>query len=97
MKKRWIASILTVAMMLSVISPLSAYADDGDDVLFEDGYAQSSDYDESVDEAYNLEEASRYDTEEPGDGIAMLAATHTIDELRQMFHIIHVDWNTGET
>lgn len=85
MKKRWIASILTVAMMLSVISPLSAYADDGDDVLFEDGYAQSSDYDESVDEAYNLEEASRYDTEEPGDGIAMLAATHTMDELRQMF------------
>lgn len=85
MKKRWIASILTAAMMLSVISPLSAYADDGDDVLFEDGYAQSSDYDESVDEAYNLEEASRYDTEEPGDGIAMLAATHTMDELRQMF------------
>ena len=85
MRKRWIASILTVAMMLSVISPLSAYADDGDDVLFEDGYAQSSDYDESVDEAYNLEEASRYDTEEPGDGIAMLAATHTMDELRQMF------------
>lgn len=85
MRKRWIASILTAAMMLSVISPLSAYADDGDDVLFEDGYAQSSDYDESVDEAYNLEEASRYDTEEPGDGIAMLAATHTMDELRQMF------------
>lgn len=85
MKKRWIASILTVAMMLSVISPLSAYADDGDDVLFEDGYAQSSDYDESVDEAYNLEEAARYDTEEPGDGIAMLAATHTMDQLRQMF------------
>lgn len=85
MRKRWIASILTVAMMLSVISPLSAYADDGDDVLFEDGYAQSSDYDESVDEAYNLEEASRYDTEEPGDGIAMLAATHTMDQLRQMF------------
>lgn len=85
MRKRWIASILTAAMMLSVISPLSAYADDGDEVLFEDGYAQSSDYDESVDEAYNLEEASRYDTEEPGDGIAMLAATHTMDELRQMF------------
>ena len=21
----------------------------------------------------------------------------TPDELRQMFHIIHVDWNTGET
>ena len=85
MRKRWIASILTAAMMLSVISPLSAYADDGDDVLFEDGYAQSSDYNESVDEAYNLEEASRYDTEEPGDGIAMLAATHTMDQLRQMF------------
>lgn len=85
MRKRWIASILTVAMMLSVISPLSAYADDGDEVLFEDGYDQSSDYDESADEAYNLEEASRYDNEEPGDGIAMLAATHTMDELRQMF------------
>lgn len=85
MKKRWIASILTVAMMLSVISPLSAYADDGDDVLFEDdcGYADSCD--DGADE-----EGIHYYTEEAlsgsGDDIALASArTYTLDELRQKY------------
>ena len=30
-------------------------------------------------------------------GTAAQAQELTPDELRQMFHIIHVDWNTGET
>lgn len=85
MKKRWIASILTAAMMLSVISPLSAYADDGDDVLFEDdcGYADSCD--DGADE-----EGIHYYTEEAlsgsGDDIALASArTYTLDELRQKY------------
>lgn len=85
MKKRWIASILTVAMMLSVISPLSAYADDGDDVLFEDdcGYADSCD--DGADE-----EGIHYYTEEAlsgsGDDIVLASArTYTLDELRQKY------------
>lgn len=85
MKKRWIASILTVAMMLSVISPLSAYADDGDDVLFEDdcGYADSCD--DGADE-----EGIHYYTEEAlsgsGDDIALASArTYTLDDLRQKY------------
>lgn len=85
MRKRWIASILTVAMMLSVISPLSAYADDGDDVLFEDdcGYADSCD--DGADE-----EGIHYYTEEAlsgsGDDIALASArTYTLDELRQKY------------
>lgn len=85
MRKRWIASILTAAMMLSVISPLSAYADDGDDVLFEDdcGYADSCD--DGADE-----EGIHYYTEEAlsgsGDDIALASArTYTLDELRQKY------------
>lgn len=85
MKKRWIASILTAAMMLSVISPLSAYADDGDEVLFEDdcGYADSCD--DGADE-----EGIHYYTEEAlsgsGDDIALASArTYTLDELRQKY------------
>lgn len=85
MKKRWIASILTAAMMLSVISPLSAYADDGDDVLFEDdcGYADSCD--DGADE-----EGIHYYTEEAlsgsGDDIALASArTYTLDDLRQKY------------
>lgn len=85
MRKRWIASILTVAMMLSVISPLSAYADDGDDVLFEDdcGYADSCD--DGADE-----EGIHYYTEEAlsgsGDDIALASArTYTLDDLRQKY------------
>ena len=30
-------------------------------------------------------------------GLSAQAQELTPDELRQMFHIIHVDWNTGET
>ena len=30
-------------------------------------------------------------------GTANQAKNLTQDELRQMFHIIHVDWNSGET
>lgn len=85
MRKRWIASILTVAMMLSVISPLSAYADDGDDVLFEDdcGYADSCD--DGADE-----EGIHYYTEEAlsgsSDDIALASArTYTLDDLRQKY------------
>lgn len=85
MKKRWIASILTAAMMLSVISPLSAYADDGDDVLFEDdcGYADSCD--DGADE-----EGIHYYTEEAlsgsSDDIALASArTYTLDDLRQKY------------
>lgn len=77
-KRRLIASILTVAMMISVAAPLSAYADDGEELFDDHGY-------DVVDESYNLEEADLYDIEEPGDGIALQSATHTMDELRQMF------------
>lgn len=85
MKKRWIASILTVAMMLSVISPLSAYADDGDDVLFEDDCGYEDPYDDDADE-----EGIHYYTEEAlsgsGDDIALASArTYTLDELRQKY------------
>ena len=85
MRKRWIASILTVAMMLSVISPLSAYADDGDDVLFEDDCGYEDPYDDGADE-----EGIHYYTEEAlsgsGDDIALASArTYTLDELRQKY------------
>ncbi len=78
-KRRLVASILTVAMMISALSPLSASAAGGEE-LFDDDYG----YDE-MDESYNLEEADLYDIEEPGDGIALMSATHIMDELRQMF------------
>lgn len=85
MRKRWIASILTVAMMLSVISPLSAYADDGDDVLFEDDCGYEDPYDDGADE-----EGIHYYTEEAlsgsDDDIALASArTYTLDELRQKY------------
>lgn len=85
MRKRWIASILTVAMMLSVISPLSAYADDGDDVLVEDDCGYADPYDDGADE-----EGIHYYTEEAlsgsGDDIALASArTYTLDELRQKY------------
>lgn len=86
MRKRWIASILTVAMMLSVISPLSAYADDGDDVLFEDDCGYEESYEEGADE-----EGIHYYTAEDFSGssddmIATQASRrYTLDELRQKY------------
>lgn len=86
MKKRWIASILTVAMMISVISPLSAYADDGDDVLFEDDCGYEDPYDDGADE-----EGIHYYTEEDLSGssddmIATQASpNYTLDALRSKY------------
>lgn len=86
MRKRWIASILTAAMMLSVISPLSAYADDGEDVLFEDDCGYEESYEEGADE-----EGIHYYTAEDFSGssddmIATQASRrYTLDELRQKY------------
>ncbi len=86
MKKRWIASILTAAMMISVISPLSAYADDGDDVLFEDDCGYEDPYDDGADE-----EGIHYYTEEDLSGSSddMIATqalpNYTLDALRSKY------------
>lgn len=85
-KRRLIASILTVAMMISVISPLSAYADDGEDVLFEDDCGYEESYEEGADE-----EGIHYYTAEDFSGssddmIATQASQqYTLDELRQKY------------
>lgn len=80
MKKRWTAAILTVAMMISVISPLSAYADDGDDVLFEDDCGYEEAYD-STDDAWD---ADAFET--VGDEAQIATQDlYTMDDLKILF------------
>ena len=80
MKKRWIASILTVAMMISVISPLSAYADDGDDALFGDDYDCEEPYD-GTDDAWD---ADAFET--VGDEAQIATQDlYTMDDLKILF------------
>ena len=84
MKKRWVASLLTVAMMISVMSPLSAYADDGDEMFDDDcGYVEECDMGAD-------EEGIHYYTEgDFGGGDAMIATqavqTYTLDQLRAKY------------
>lgn len=80
MKKRWTAAVLTVAMMISVIAPLSAYADDGDDVLFGDDYDCEEPYD-GTDDAWDADVFEMVSDE------AQIATQdlYTLDDLKILF------------
>lgn len=89
MKKRWVAALLTVAMTISVVSPLSAYADDGEELFDDDyGYIEECDTDECDTDAD--EDGIHYYTEADfGSGDAMIAEqaaqTYTLDQLRSKY------------